>query len=76
MPDPERTDIELRHRLHRSRPRPSPGFVNHIRRRMTHLEGRRGRPPYLWALVGAYLVAGAVLLILAAASATGGGAFS
>lgn len=76
MSDAEPRHEQLRQKLARSRPVPRGRFVTDLRRRLTDLEGRAGRPPYLWALIAGYLAAGLLLLALAAMSATGGGPFS
>jgi hypothetical protein len=71
----EHTDEQLE-RTHRAgRPSPSREFGAHLRERLTELESSSRRPARLWELVAAYLTSGALLLLLAALGASGGGPF-
>jgi hypothetical protein len=54
-------------------PSPRREFALGLRERLMELDSRAKRPEHLWLLVGVYLSAGIVLLVLAALSAAGGG---
>jgi hypothetical protein len=69
MTDPgedPRGDDALARRLSARRPAPSRSFGDRLRARLLAEDAGIRRPARLWALVGAYGVSGAVLLIIAA----------
>jgi hypothetical protein len=58
------------------RPGPEHDFRTRLRERLTDLDARARRPEHLWWLIGAYICAGATLLVLAALGAAGGSPLS
>jgi hypothetical protein len=75
MTEPEQTDSQADATLRERRPRPARDFGDRLRARLMELDAGARRPPRLWLLVVAYVCSGAVLLLLAALSASGGGPF-
>jgi hypothetical protein len=67
------TDEPLADRLRRRRPVPGGGFRGTLARRLARYGRPRHRPARLRALVGAFAVAGALLLLIGALSAAGVG---
>ena len=75
MTEPDELDDQLDARLRRERPAPSGTFTTRLRERLLERDAQARRPARLWLLVFAYLCSGAVLLLLAALGAFGGGPF-
>jgi hypothetical protein len=75
MTEPEQIDELLAAAIRKRRPRPNTDFGSRLRERLMALEARSHRPDHLWWLVGAYVCAGVILLLLAALGASGGGPF-
>jgi hypothetical protein len=73
--DIEPPDEQLVKTLRTRRPAPSRRFGGRLRERLTELESRSNCPARLWTLVAAYASSGALLLLLAALGASGGGPF-
>jgi hypothetical protein len=75
MTEPDLLDPKLDAELREQRPRPSGRLRTELRQRLLELNARDRRPARLWLLVAAYTGSGAVLLVLAAFGASGGGPF-
>ena len=75
MTEPEQIDAQTDAALTKGRPRPRREFGSHLRERLVAADARARRPARLWLLVAAYVGSGAMLLLLAALSASGGGLF-
>ena len=75
MTEPDQYDDQLDARLRHDRPAPSRSFTARLRETLLERDAQARRPARLWLLVFAYVCSGAVLLLLAALGAFGGGPF-
>jgi hypothetical protein len=76
MDEPEPTSsAELRGLLRDARPAPRRQFEHQLRQHLSNLRARSLRPASLWPMVTLCVGVGMLLLLIAAASARGGGLF-
>lgn len=75
MDEPEPTYGKLRGELRATRPAPRRQFESDLRHHLSNLRARSLRPAALWPMIALCVGVGMLLLLIAAASAHGGGLF-
>jgi hypothetical protein len=74
-PEPTSSSVDLRGTLRAARPAPGRQFELQLRQHLSNLRARSQRPASLWPMVTLCVGVGMLLLLIAAASAHGGGLF-
>lgn len=73
MTERDPNERPLEDTLQARRPAPARQFSDRLRAHLLEIDARERSPARLWTLVGAYAGSGALLLVLAAIAAAGGG---